>query len=303
MRPGQAPQKGNATWQGLIRRVVMTRFRIVTDSTCYLDPEWLSGHGVAMVPLLVSMGGKVVKEVVDTDNREFYRYLRQAQQLPTTSQPSAGEFMDVYQRLGQEGLPIISVHISGGISGTVNSASQAREMLPDLDIAVVDSKTTGLGLGHMVMELVEMAEAGKSKEEALLRLRQMVERSMSFFIVADLMYLHKGGRIGGAQALIGSALQIKPILHLKDGKIDVLEKVRTERRAIDRIVDRMLETLAGRQPRRIAAVHADAPEKAQALVRSIEGRLPGETVGVFEIGPVIGTHTGPGLLGLQFHFD
>lgn len=281
----------------------MARFKIVTDSTCYLDPKWLSDHGIGMVPLLVNMGGKIAKEIVDTDNKEFFKYLRESPILPTTSQPSSGEFREIYQEMGKQGLPIISVHISGGISGTVNSAIQAKSMLPDLDITVVDARTTGLGLGQMVMELQSMAEREASKEEALSRLEHIIATSRTYFLVSDLMYLYKGGRIGGAQALIGSALQIKPILTFRDGRIDVLEKVRTERRALDHIIEKIASEIAGRKVSPVAIVFGDAYEKAQALVETLKGRLPDLHYDLYELGPVICTHTGPGVLGIQFYTD
>lgn len=278
------------------------RVKIVTDSTCYLDPNWLSEHEVLWVPLLVNFDSRNAREGVDVENREFYAYLRTAKSLPTTSQPSAGDFAEVYRKVAEEGTSVISIHISGGISGTVNSAQTGAAALPNADITIVDSRTTGLGLGFMVREAVELAETGASKGEVLERLRYLVENVKTRFVVSDLMYLHKGGRIGGAAAIIGSALQIKPILHFRDGKIDVLQKVRTERRAFETILNLLAEESKDSNPTAFAIVHADAPEKAEEVASMVRSRFAHINPEVREIGPVIGTHTGPGLVGFQYYF-
>lgn len=284
----------------------MSSIRIVTDSTAALPNDWLKDHKVAVVPLLVNIESEVYKESVEITNREFYARLRKVQELPTTSQPSSGDFLETYKRLVEEGAKtIISIHISGGISGTVNSALTATKMIEDkdADIVVIDSKQTGPALGFIVKESVALAEAGANKEEILKRIEQMIGSMRALFVVNDLMYLHKGGRLSGAKTVIGSLLQIKPILHFIDGRIEALEQVRTEKRALKRITDLMIAEGGGdRLPTNIAIAYADNPDKAEEVAKSLEEQFPGIKTQPVEIGPIIGTHVGPGLIGFQFYY-
>ena len=286
----------------------MSSIRIVTDSTAALPDDWLKDHKVAVVPLLVNIESGVYKESVEITNREFYARLRKVQELPTTSQPSSGDFLETYKRLVEEGAKtIISIHISGGISGTVNSALTATKMIEDkdADIVVIDSKQTGPALGFIVKESVALAEAGANKEEILKRIEQMIGSMRTLFVVNDLMYLHKGGRLSGAQAIIGSLLQVKPILHFvrEDGRIEVLEQVRTEKRALKRITELMIAEGGGdKLPTNIAIAYADNIDRAEEVARSLEEEFPGIGAQPIEIGPIIGTHVGPGLIGFQFYY-
>lgn len=287
----------------------MDSVRIVTDSTAALPKNWLNAHNVAAVPLLVTIESEIYKESVEITNRDFYARLRKLKELPTTSQPSSGDFLTTYKRLLEEGAKtIISIHISTGISGTVNSASTASGMVedPDADIVVIDSKQTGPALGFIVKEAVALAEEGKSKDEILNRIYRIMDSMRTLFVVNDLMFLHKGGRLSGAQAIIGSLLQIKPILHFirEDGRIEVLEQVRTERKALKRITDLMINEGGGdRLPTNIAIAYADNIEKAKKVADSLEKEFPGIGAEPVEIGPIIGTHVGPGLIGFQFYYD
>ena len=286
----------------------MNSIRIVTDSTAALPDDWLKAHNVALVPLLVNIESEVYKESIEISNRDFYARLRKAKELPTTSQPSSGDFLATYRQLLEEGArTIISIHISGGISGTANAALTAAGMIEEraADIIVVDSKQTGPALGFIVKEAVEYAESGKSKEETVNRIDQVMDSMRTLFIVNDLMFLHKGGRLSGAQAIIGSLLQIKPILHFdrEDGRIKVFEQVRTEKRALRRITDLMIAEGGGdKLPSNIAIPYADNIERAEEVARSLEAEFPGIGAQPIEIGPIIGTHVGPGLIGFQFYY-
>lgn len=286
----------------------MSSIGIVTDSTAALPDDWLKAHDVALVPLLVNIDSEVYKESIEITNRDFYARLRTVKELPTTSQPSSGDFLTTYKRLLEEGKKtIISIQISGGISGTANSARTAAGMIEDedADIVVIDSKQTGPALGFIIKEAVAYAEAGKSKEEIIARVHQMMDSMKTLFVVNDLMFLHKGGRLSGAQAIIGSLLQIKPILHFvqEDGRIEVLEQVRTEKRALKRITDLMIAEGGGNKlPTNIAIAYADNKEKAEEVAKSLEEQFPGISPQPIEIGPIIGTHVGPGLIGFQFYY-
>ena len=286
----------------------MNSIRIVTDTTAALPDDWLKAHNVALVPLFVNIDSEVYKESIEISNRDFYARLRKAKELPTTSQPSSGDFLTTYKQLLEEGAStIISIHISGGISGTANSAQTAAGMIEDkdADIVVIDSKQTGPALGFIVKEAVACAEAGKSKEETLNRIYQVMDAMRTLFVVNDLMFLHKGGRLSGAQAIIGSLLQVKPILHFvrEDGRIEVLEQVRTEKRALKRITELMIAEGGGdKLPSNIAIPYADNIERAEEVARSLEAEFPGIGAQPIEIGPIIGTHVGPGLIGFQFYY-
>ena len=286
----------------------MNSMRIVTDSTAALPDDWLEAHNVAVVPLLVNIESEVYKEGVEITNRDFYARLRKVQELPTTSQPSSGDFLATYKRLLEEGAnTIISIHISSGISGTVNSASTAAGMIEDIgtDIVVIDSKQTGPALGFIVKEAVALAESGKNKEAIINRVHEVMDSMKTLFVVNDLMFLHKGGRLSGAKAVIGSLLQIKPILHFvrDEGRIDVLEQVRTEKRALRRITELMIAEGGGdRLPTNIDIQYADNRDRAEEVAKSLEEEFPGIGAQPIEIGPIIGTHVGPGLIGFQFYY-
>lgn len=286
----------------------MNSIRVVTDSTAALPDDWLKAHNVALVPLLVNIESEVYKESIEISNRDFYAKLRKVKELPTTSQPSSGDFLTTYKRLLEEGAKtIISIHISSGISGTANSARTAAGMMEDMDvdIVVIDSKQTGPALGFVVKEAVACAEAGKSKEEIIDRVHLVMDSMRTLFVVNDLMFLHKGGRLSGAKAIIGSLLQVKPILHFvrEDGRIEVLEQVRTEKRALRRITDLMIAEGGGdKLPTNIAIPYADNIERAEEVARSLEEEFPGIGAQPIEIGPIIGTHVGPGLIGFQFYY-
>jgi DegV family protein with EDD domain len=286
----------------------MNAIGIVTDSTAALPGDWVKAHQVEVVPLLVNIESEVYKDGVEITNRDFYARLKKVKELPTTSQPSAGDFLETYKRLLKEGKKtIISINISSGISGTVNSALTAAEMVEDkeADITVIDSKQTGPALGFMVEEAVKYIELGKNKNEIVDRINEMIGSMQTLFVVNDLMFLHKGGRLSGTKAVIGSLLRVKPILHLRreEGRIEILEQVRTEKRALKRITDLMIA--AGgedRLPTGIAIVHADNPEKAEEVKESLNRQFPGIKARPVEIGPVLGTHVGPGLIGFQFYY-
>ena len=244
----------------------MSSIRIVTDSTAALSDDWLKAHNVALVPLLVNIESEVYREGIDISNRDFYAKLRQVKELPTTSQPSSGDFLTTYERLLEEGAKtIVSIHISSGISGTANSAMTAAGMTEakNADIVVIDSKQTGPALGFIVQEAVAYAEAGKSKDELISRIHQIMDSMRTLFVVNDLMFLHKGGRLSGAKAIIGSLLQVKPILHFiqDDGRIEVLEQVRTEKRALKRITDLMIAEGGGDTLPTNIAIHMQTTRK------------------------------------------
>ncbi|HEC33697.1 MAG TPA: DegV family protein [Chloroflexi bacterium] len=279
------------------------RVAVVTDSTAYLPPDVQARLGIATIPLNVLWGQEVLKDGVDIDPSAFYQRLRSNKVMPTTSQPSAGEFVDFFRRAAEEkGTDtVVGVFISSGLSGTVASAEMAKGMLSDLRVEVVDSRSTSMGQGFQAIAAAEAAQAGGSLEEVLEAAQQVRYRVQVLFVVDTLEFLHRGGRIGGAQRFLGTALRIKPLLELEGGKIEALEQIRTKKKALARMLEVALERRGDTPIHRAAVIHADALEECLALKEEVRAMLePGE-IYVSEVSPVIGTHTGPGTLGVVYY--
>jgi len=271
--------------------------KIVTDSTAYLPQEILTRYDIQVVPLKVLFGRHVYKDGIDLSNEEFYRMLAETPQLPTTSQPSAGEFENVYSELAAQGHEIVSVHISGQLSGTVESAHAAAKQLPDAQIHIIDSLSTAFGLAVMVIESAKAASEGDDSSRIVYRLEQMVRDLTMLFVVDTLEYLEKGGRIGAARAMLGTLLKIKPILKLEDGLIVPVSSVRTKRKAVAFMLNQAVEAAGGHRVH-LAVAHGQAPQEMEELLSTVRDRLDCSDILIGEVGPVIGTHTGPGVLGM-----
>jgi len=280
----------------------MKKVAIITDSTAYL-PEYLVDElGIHVIPLTLLWGEDVYRDGVDIRSEEFYARLAEANVLPTTSQPSVGEFTSLFSRLLDEDYAVLAMLISSGISGTVDSALQARDAFPGA-ITVVDSHLVAMPLGFMVMKVARAAQAGASLEECQALAEAVYSKIGVYFMVDDLKYLHMGGRINTAKRLLGSALDLKPIMELKDGKIELVESVRSRKKALARMLDLVERDIAGSEGVRIAAFHAAAEEEAQALlVQAVERFNPIETVTTF-VSPVIGAHTGPGTVSIAYQME
>lgn len=272
---------------------------LVTDSTAYLTDEVRSKYNVRTASLKVNVGDKTYDEEGGITKAEFFKLLASVDTTPTTSQPSAGDFISVYQDLiADEQDRVISIHISEGFSGTVpNAQAAARELAPDR-IHVVDSRTTATALMNMVISAGEAVAAGKSVEEILSMLERMVQESCIYFSVDTLEYLHKGGRIGAASRFLGTLLNIKPILYVHEGKIQPLDKTRTTKKARKRIFDEVVQAV-GQRPSRVGVIHIQAEEAAQAMAELVREQLNCVSLHITEVGPVIGSHVGPGTLGLS----
>jgi DegV family protein with EDD domain len=278
----------------------MASIGIVTDSTAYLDPEYVRQHDIKVVPLKVIMDDVSYREGVDIGNQEFYQRLKQPGVFPTTSQPSAGEFLEAYEEMSGKYDSLVSIHISAGISGTCESARSAAVEMGDYPIRIVDSRFTGILLAMLVDELVKGRDSGLGLDELVSMVEEKIRQSNLLFMVATLEYLHRGGRIGGAQALMGSMLRIKPILYI-DGTIDALEKVRGTGKALDRLVELAAERAGGRKVR-VGLTHVQDEERMFELMEKVKVALncDPEDISWNETGPVIGSHVGPGTVGVGF---
>ena len=272
--------------------------KFVTDSTAYLPQETLDAYDVKVVPLKVLFGDRVYRDGMDLSNNQFYRMLSEARKLPTTSQPAVGEFERVYGELLDQGHEIISVHISGKLSGTVESARSAAEQFSGAPIRVVDSLSTAFGLAMMITEITQIASEGYDTASVLRRLDQMIRDTEMYFVVDTLEYLEKGGRIGAARALLGTLLKIKPVLMVEDGLIVPLSSVRTKRKAIAFMLEQASRSVERQQHIRLAVAHGQVPDEMDELLAMIHKRFGSHDVFTSEVGPVIGTHTGPGVLGM-----
>jgi DegV family protein with EDD domain len=274
---------------------------VVTDTTHYLPREIVEREGIQLVSLYVNWNGGTDKESAMPDFGSFYEHLGRTKDLPTTSQPSVGDFLAVYEPIVDAGDDIVSIHLSGGISGTVGAAQQAAEALTDRGvdpsrIAVYDSETACGGLGLVAMAAASAANAGRPCTEVVAAAQALRADLKTWFAVDTLEFLRRGGRIGAAQAYLGSALKIKPILTL--GKeIEPVERVRTAGRAVARMKE-YLEQRREEGADRFAVQHIRDPERAQELAEAGRALYGTDPLFISEVGPVIGTHVGPGLLGV-----
>ena len=280
----------------------MGRVVVVTDTSADLAANVVEEFGIHMIPLKLLFGKQVFHDRVDITPSEFYQRLKASDLLPTTSQPSAGDFVQAYQSALSRGESIVSIHISGALSGTIDSAYQARaQMAAGLPIHIIDSRSTSMGLGFMVLEAARMAARGEPAEPIVERVMALIPRMNVLFAVDTLEFLYRGGRIGGAERLLGSMLSIKPLLHLNEGRIDALEKTRTRPRALARLLQLMEERLAGAKAVHVAVAHAAAEKEALSLRDQVGARFSCLELYVCELSPVLGAHTGPGVVGAGFY--
>jgi fatty acid kinase fatty acid binding subunit len=271
--------------------------RIVTDSTADLTPEQQRAAGITVVPLNVHFGDEVFRDHVDLSTDEFFRRLKASSQLPHTSQPSVGAFEEAYRTLLEGGNEIVSVHLSSKVSGTYNSALMAAQSVGGGKIDVVDSLSTSMALGFMALEAANLARAGSDRQTVAECVQGLVAKARVICIVDTLTYLERGGRIGKAAALLGSLLNVKPILQLKDGEVVPLGRARGRPQALNRLVE-LLERDG--KVSRLAIMHGAAQADAEQLRERVASTYPGVDIQLTEIGAVLGTHTGPGVIGFTY---
>lgn len=270
---------------------------IVTDSTAYIPLDKMEALNIKMIPLAVTIDGESYDEEVDISSTEFYDKVRGNGPLPKTSQPPVGRFVSLFESLKEEYDAVISIHLSSGISGTFAGAIQAGEMVDGIDVYAYDSELSCYMQGFYALRAAEMAKDGIAPEAILQELDEMKKTMRAYFIVDDLAHLQRGGRLSGAQALIGSLLQVKPILHFNEKVIEPFEKIRTRKKAMRRIVD-MLKEDAKKMPLEAAIIHANRPEDAEKWLAELQEEIPNVDFTMSHFGPVIGTHLGEGSLGL-----
>lgn len=277
----------------------MNRVAIVTDSTADLPSALLKRYAITVVPLKVLFGEEVLRDGVDITPEQFYARLQRGERS-ATSQPSPGEFQETYTRLLTSYNSIISIHISGDLSGTVQSAQLARNTLADSDITVIDTRLTSVAQGYIAIRAAKMAQEGHSRDKILAAVRDLLPEVSAYFMVDSLEYLQRGGRIGKAQGFVGTVLNIKPICTLRHGMVYPYEKVRGQTRALDLLLT-ILQDAAQNRPIGYSLVHGDLPEAVAYLREKASTLLGYEPDIITRAGAVIGTHTGPGLAGVIFY--
>ena len=281
----------------------MARIAILTDSTANVPQEWIEQYHIETIPLKIHWGDKNYLDSVDITPGEFYQQLSTANSLPTTSQPSIEEFLQKYEELAEDSDGIIVPLISSGISGTVASAQAAARQFNRVPVEVIDTQITSVGQTLIILAAAQAIEQNKSLPEVKQAAEQVVHSLRVFFAVDTLEYLHKGGRINGASRYLGTALDIKPILYFnEEGKIDALERVRTKRKALDRLISLAQEQSNG-LPIHAGVVHANALDAAQDFQKKVVQLLNVKRIFISEFSPVIGVHVGPGAIGLAFHTE
>lgn len=283
----------------------MSNIRIVTDSTADLTFDLVERYGITVVPLEVLVEGKAYKDKIDISNDEYYDILRFAKNLPTTSQPSPAVFAEVYRALAAEGAEhIISIHISSDLSGTYQSSVLAAGLVADtVRVHNFDSRTATMGLGLIVLSVCRMVEAGKSLEEVLEFTQQIIQKSDLYFLLDSLDNLHKGGRIGKASHLVGSLLNIKPVLNLHDGVISAYEKVRgnKDNKALERLIAILAEKIDPNKKLYCAVGYCDNKKVADYMVEKLRSQVQCDEFIYMQIGSVVATHIGMGAVGLAFY--
>jgi DegV family protein with EDD domain len=281
----------------------MSKIAVVTDSTAYIPQELVDQYQITVAPQVLIWGEETFRDGVDISPIEFYTRLSKADIMPTTSQVAVVDFKEIYEKLHGEGKEIIAILISDLLSKTVNSAELAKQMVPEAKIVVVNSETTAMELGFLALAAARAAADGASLEECVEVVKAAKQRSGVIFTVDTLEFLHRGGRIGGASRYLGTALKVKPLLALIEGRIEPLEQVRTKKKAHERLVQLIVERVAGKENIRIASLHANAAEDARALLDVIKEKVNPVEVVFSEVSPVIGAQAGPGTIGIAYLTD
>jgi DegV family protein with EDD domain len=279
--------------------------KIITDTTAGITAEVARQYDIPVIPQIIHFGEQSYLEGIEIDNAGFMQKLKQARDLPKTAAPPPELFIEQFNRLLPLGEPIICIHPTAEASGTVRSANAAKAEFPNADIRIIDTRVIGSPLATMVTLAGQWAAAGVDADTIESRVRNMASRCHLYFLVATLEYLAKGGRIGGASALLGSVLQIKPILMVRDGKIEVLERERTQKRAVARLKELVYEKIARDGTGYLSIMHAAVPDQGQVLADELcaemnQRGIPVTDIPVMDVPPAIVVHAGPGILAVAF---
>jgi DegV family protein with EDD domain len=271
---------------------------IVTDSTAYIPKELRDQYDIKMLPLNVILSGESYREEVDISASDFYQEVKNEEKLPTTSQPSVGSFVELYENLAKDYDAVISIHLSSGISGTYQGAVQAGDMVEGIEVYPYDSEISCMVQGFYPIYASKLATAGVDPKEIIGKLDEMKETVSAYFMVDDLAHLQRGGRLSAAQAIIGSLLQVKPLLHFQETVIVPFEKIRTRKKAMKRIVELLDNDSQKGYPMQVVIIHANREEEAVKWKEELQGKYPDTDFTISYFGPVIATHLGEGSMGM-----
>lgn len=281
----------------------MGKVAIITDSTANIPQNLVEELELTIAPLVLIWDNVTYQDGVDIHPTEFYTRLAQSKSMPSSSQVTPETYKVLFKKLLDAGKEILVVTISAGLSGTMDSAIQAKALFPGKPIELVDSTTASMAMGFPVLLAARAAKAGASLQECKTIAEKAREKNGVFFVVDTLDFLHRGGRIGGAAHMVGNAFNLKPILTINAGKVDSAAKVRTQKKAIEKMLEMVSERLAGSKTCRLSVLHANAMTQADEIMSALIERFhPVETV-FSEVSPVIGTHTGPGTVGVAYLTD
>jgi len=271
--------------------------KIVTDSTADVPKPLLERYDIWVVPINIQFGSETYQEGIDIDRPTFFRRL-EGDIIPTSSQPSPGQFVEVYEKLVEQGHSILTIVVTSKHSGTYQSALLAKSMLPEADIEAFDSLSISMGTGYQVLAAARAAEEGKDMGEIIRLLEGIRSRMNLYFTPATLKYLQKSGRVGKLAGALGSLLNVKPIIKLEDGALEAFQNVRTRGKALERLVELTAEAVGTSAPVKLAVIHAEVPAEAEALRAQLEGTLNCEEMHVVDLACSLTVHGGPGIIGI-----
>lgn len=280
----------------------MSKIAIVTDSTAYIPNNLVEQYNLTVTPQVLIWGEETYQDGVDIQPDEFYERLKTTKVMPTTSQVSIATMKSTFENLVEEGYDVLGIFLSAKLSGTIQSAIQAKDMLDKAGEKVnfVDSETTAMAMGFQVLTVARAVEDGASLEDAIALAEKARAHTGVYFAVDTLEFLHRGGRIGGAQRFLGTALNMKPVLAVQGGRVEAVERIRTKKKALERVFDLVKEQTEGKSPIRLATLHASAEDEAKALLDRGSKEMNATESILTTVSPVVGTHAGPGTVGLAF---
>ena len=281
----------------------MSKVAIVTDSTAYIPQNLVEEFNISVAPQILIWGEETFEDGIDIQPDEFYERLMTAKVMPTSSQVTVTSFINIFTKLSGEGYDILAVLLSDQLSGTIDSATQARGSCPNTNIEIIDSETVAMALGFQVLAAARVASQGGDLRQCKESVERAKEKTGVIFAVDTLEFLHRGGRIGGGSRYLGAALNIKPILEVRGGRVESVERVRTRKKSLQRILDMVEERVSGSETVRLATLHANVPDEAKDLLEQANSRINTVESIFSTISPVVGTHAGPGTIGLAYMVD
>ena len=280
----------------------MSKIAIVTDSTAYIPPDLIQKHNLTVTPQVLIWGEETFQDGVDIQPDEFYTRLKTAKVMPSTSQVSPATMKATFESLIEKGFDVLGIFLSAKLSGTIQSATQAVDMMEKAGekVTFVDSNSTAMAMGFQVLTVARAVANGANLEDAVALAEKARDYTGVYFAVDTLEFLHRGGRIGGAQRFLGTALNMKPVLAVQDGRVEAVERIRTKGKALERVLELVMEQTQDKTPVRLATLHASAEEEARTLLDKASKLLNADESILTSVSPVVGTHAGPGTVGLAY---